>query len=65
MPEPTQEQVKKVAEALADALFNDWEELCNFVQSSLEYQYKDDENGMRNFLEDWHEYVGGDNDSES
>lgn len=56
MPKPTHEQIKKVAEALSDALFNDWEELCNFVQSSLEYQY-DDEEGMRNFLEDWKDYV--------
>jgi len=56
MPKPTHEQIKKVAEALADVLFNDWEELCNYVQSSLEHQY-DDEEGMRNFLEDWREYV--------
>jgi len=51
---PTPEQIKKVAEALSDALYNDWEELANFVQASLEAQYEDN---YECFLEDWAAYV--------
>lgn len=58
---PTHEQITKVAEALAEVLARDYEELVNFVQSSLEAQY---EGNYECFLEDWHEYVGSPVDME-
>ena len=59
--EPTDEQIKIVAEALAKRLAADWDSLCEFVQESLETQYKETcspDQGWDYFVEDWNDYVG-------
>lgn len=60
--EPTHEQIRTVANELANQLLHDFDELAQFVEDTLTEQYKDN---YECFLEDWHDYVGGpvDNDS--
>ena len=59
MTNPTDKRVMRVAEQMAEVLARDYEELVNFVFSSLEAQYKD---SPESFLEDWREYVEEDSD---
>lgn len=55
MPEPTHEQVRMMANELAEVLLHDFEELAQFIEDTLTEQYKDN---YGCFLEDWHEYGG-------
>jgi hypothetical protein len=58
---PSHDQIRKVAEALARELAKDFDELAQFVEDTLTYQYK---GNYECFVEDWQAYIGGpvDND---
>ncbi len=56
MVKPKHADIKRVAEAMAEVLSRDYEELVNFVQAALEAQY---EGNYECFAEDWAEYVTG------